>query len=576
MTIFKRLIAMMALLTLAACGGGGDGGSPYGGPGAGGGGGSPGTPGTPVTPTAADLTLSLSSATLQNSGGQTTTVTVSAVDANRNTVSGIPVTIAVDSDATLMVSGSATDANGVVTGTLGIGANRSNRTITVTATSGELTRQATVQVVGTQVTGTPVPAVLTPGEAGSVQYRVVDATGNPMVGLPITVAGVGGVETVGATGLNGDYEYTYTAPASASTLSIRASSGGFEVISTVIVQSGSGSIPPATPGSVQSASVSANPSVVSVNSTSTTTNRAEVRALFVGSNNAPVPNIRVRFDLAGDPNSIGGAFTTGTNLVYSSASGIATSAYVPGTRFSPTDGVTIRACWDYNDFPVGTCPNQFPTPTVATLTVISDALSVSIGTDELIQLADLTYVKRFVVQVNDSSGLAKPDVLVSPLLDLPFYQKGFWTRPGDEWVKTTSELLCENEDINRNGVLEVYGNGVAEDANSNGRLDPRKADVAVAFEGSNRTNAAGQVILRVTYPRNVASWVQFNLVVAAAGVSGTEGRASFTGLLPVPTAAITAQGAPAFDVSPYGQAAGNPLTVTAPDGTRASLCTSGN
>jgi hypothetical protein len=570
MTILKRLISIGALLALAACGGGDGGGTPFGGPGTGTP--TPGTPTTPTTPTAADLTLSVSSATIQNSGAQTATVTVSAVDANRNTVTGIPVTIAVDSDATVAVSGTVTDATGVVTGTVGIGANRSNRTITITATSGTLTRQATVQVVGTLVTGTPVPAVLSPGQAGVVQYRVVDATGNPMAALPITILGVGGVQTLGTTGLNGDYNYAYTAPAAAATLEIRASAGGFELTTTVIVQSGSGSIPPAIAGSVRSSSVSANPSVVGVNTATTTTNRAEVRALFVGSNNAPVQNVRVRFDLNGDPNSIGGSFTTGENLVYSNSSGIATSAYVPGTRFSPTDGVTIRACWDYNDFAVGNCPNS----ATATLTVISDALSVSIGTDELITLADLTYVKRFVVQVNDSSGLAKPDVLVSPLLDLPIYLKGFWTRPGNEWVKTTTAAACGNEDLNRNGVLEDYGNGNAEDANLNASLDPRKADVAVAFEGSNRTNAAGQVVLRVTYPRNVASWVQFNLVVAAAGVSGTEGRASFSALLPVPAAAITAQGAPAFVASPYGVEVSGLTLVTAPDGTSAFLCTNPN
>ena len=66
--------------------------------------------------------------------------------------------------------------------------------------------------------------------------------------------------------------------------------------------------------------------------------------------NKPVKNMRVRFDLAGDVNSIGGTFTTGDNVVYSDANGVATSAYVPGTRSSPTDGVTVRACWDYVDF----------------------------------------------------------------------------------------------------------------------------------------------------------------------------------------------------------------------------------
>ena len=108
---------------------------------------------------------------------------------------------------------------------------------------------------------------------------------------------------------------------------------------------------------MQSASLAASPSVVPVN-TGSTSNRSELRALFLGAGNAPVKNVRVRFDLAGDANSIGGSLTSGTNVVYSDANGVATTAYVPGSRFSPTDGLTVRACWSANDFAgAGTCPN---------------------------------------------------------------------------------------------------------------------------------------------------------------------------------------------------------------------------
>ncbi len=232
--------------------------------------------------------------------------------------------------------------------------------------------------------------------------------------------------------------------------------------------------------------------------------------------------------------------------------------------------MTIRACWDYADFAQGQCPNS----AITTLTVVSEALSVSIGTDELIVTPDLAYQKRFVVQVNDSSGLAKSGVQVSPLLDLVSYAKGSWAYDGKQWVQTIATANCGNEDVNRNGVLEVYSNGDAEDANGNGQLDPRKADVTVAFEGSNTTDASGQVVLRLTYLRNVASWVQFKLTVAASGISGTEGRASYGGVLPVPAAAVTATTAPAFVISPYGVQASAVTVVTTPDGSAtASLCT---
>lgn len=562
-----KLMLGLSVAALAACsGGGGDAGNPPFAP-------PPPPPGT--TATASDISLTLSKSSISNSGTDVVTATLTAVDASRNTVPGIPVTLSVDNDATIAVSGPVTDARGVVSGTVSIGSSRANRTILVTAVSGALSRQLTLQVTGAKITATAVPAVLAPSQAAVIQYRVVDATGNPLSDVGLTITGPGGVQSNSRTGVNGDFEYRYTAPATAGSLDIRASSSGVEFVTTVLVQSGPGTIPPVPGGTVRSASVSANPRVVAVNSTTTSTNRAEIRALFVGSANLPIPNVRVRFDLDGDRNSIGGTFNTGNSIVYSNASGVAGTAYIPGALGSPTDGVTIRACWDYSDFAAGTCPNQ----TTTTLTVIADALSVSVGTDELILSPDLVYVKRFVVQVNDSSGLAKPDILVSPLLDLPRYLKGFYTYDGAIWVKTTSTPAgCDNEDVNRNGVLEIYSNGDKEDANANGQLDPRKADVTVAFEGSNRTNATGQVILRLTYPRNVGSWVYFDLKVAAAGVSGTEGRATFGGLLPIPAPVLKLDGAPAFARSPYGIEGSPVVLVSTPDVPPATglLCTNKN
>lgn len=565
MMMFQRLLSFTVVLALAACsGGGGDAGTP------GFGSGNPTPPGTAV---ASDLAISLSAPSLSNSGTDSVTATVTAVDANRNTVSGIPVSVSVDNSATIAVSGASTGTTGTITGVVSVGSSRANRTILITAVSGQLTRQVALQVIGTRLTATALPAVLAPSTAGVVQYRVVDANSNPLSNTPITITGPGGAQSTANTGANGEFVYQYTSPATAGNLDINASAGGASLITTVIVQSSATAIPPVTAGSVRSSSVSANPSVVPVNSSTATANRAEVRAIFVGDSNAPIRNIRVRFDLAGDANSIGGTFTTSNAIVYSDANGIASSAYVPGSRFSPTDGLTIRACWDYVDFSAGNCPNSATTR----ITVSSDALSVSIGTDELIVLSDLSYVKRYLVQVNDSSGLAKPDVQVSSLLDLTSYSKGQYSFIASKWVQQVTTANCENEDVNRNGFLEVYSNLGREDANGNGQLDPRKADVAVSFEGPQTTNAAGQVILRLTYLRNVASWVRFNLTVAAAGVAGSEGRASFQGTLPVPATALAAEAAPAFVLSPYGLQASPSVVLTTPNGSAsASLCTNGN
>jgi hypothetical protein len=536
-----------------------------------------------TAPRAADLSLARSSASLPNNGTNEITATVTAVDGNRNALPDIPVVVSVNSSAVATVSGAATDAKGVVTAAIGIGADRANRTVTVTATSGGLSRTATFQVVGASLTSTPLPAVIAPGAAGQVDFRLVDVNSNPMSAQTIVVNGVNGVEVTGNTDSNGSYSYSYTAPTAGGSLDIRATAGGASVTQAVLVQSGTGAIPPAGVP-VQSASLAASPSVVSVN-TGTTSNRSELRALFLGAGNAAVKNVRVRFDLAGDLNSIGGSLTSGTNVVYSDANGVATTAYVPGSRFSPTDGLTVRACWSENDFPVGACPKSV----TATLTVVSEALSVSIGTDALIEVSGQSYVKKYVVQVVDSSGLAKAGVQISPSIDLLQYFKGAWEVEGTKWVQRVpldpsgtgqdpaGNGTCDNEDLNRNGVLQVFSNGAREDANNTGFLEPRKADVAISFEGASSTNSDGQVVLKITYPQSIASWIKFNIQVAASGVAGTEGRTNYTGVLPVLADAISdAKKAPAFALGPYGLYASPTVATTTPEGQTGLLCTNPN
>ena len=539
--------------------------------------------------TASDLSLTLSpSAVLLNTGTATVVAVVTAVDANRATVSGIPVTLSVDNGATISTSGSVTNANGQVTGTISIGSDKSNRFIKVTATTpGLAPAEELVQVTGSKITSTVVGSVLSPGDPGTVQYRLVDATDNPIPRKQLTITGPNGVQDVRTTGLNGDVAYSFTAPNTAGTFVIRATAAGDVVrTDTVVVSTGPGTIPPVTVP-VLSPSVSANPSVVPINPAgSPGVNRTEIRALFLSSNNAPVKNVRVRFDLDGDPNSIGGSFTSGATQVYSDDNGVARTDYVPGSRFSPTDGVKIRACWSNSDFPAGTCPNTART----TLTVIADPLSVTVGTNDAILegASGLTYKVRYVVQVVDSSGLAAKDVTVSAFLDLLNYYKGEWEKGSESWVQLIADI-CPNEDLNRNGVSEVFtinGAPFAEDANGSlnltaGRaaLEPRKADVAVSFEGSNKTDGSGQVVLVIEYPQNIASWVDFNLVVSAS-VAGSEGRSNFSARLSVPAPVVNRLTAsPPFEISPYGvQSSLRTAAVTAPGSNAApvALCTNPN
>ena len=92
-----------------------------------------------------------------------------------------------------------------------------------------------------------------------------------------------------------------------------------------------------------------------------------------------------------------------------------------------------------------------------------------------------------------------------------------------------------------------------EDLNRNGSLEPRKSDVAVSMIGGSLTNASGIAVVQIEYPKSLGSWARVKILVSATGVSGTEGRTTWTEILPVPGPDITATTAPAFITSPYGQ-----------------------
>ena len=550
-----------------------------------------------LNPTAADLSLSLSSSTLTNGGSSTILATATAVDINRNALAGIPITFSVDRSAVAAVSGPKTNAQGVVTASVGLGSDRSNRVITVTASSGTLTKAVSFSVIGAKLTASFAPLVVAGSTPNPVEYKLVDTNDSPMPGQTVSVLVPGLPNGSGTTDVNGKYTYSYTAPASAATLTFTATSAGDTNTQTVSVQPAGGGTVPAALELPRSASLTPSPSVISVNSVGSRNNQVELRALFLGTDNKPIKNVRVRFDLADNSNSSDGVTSwLGGDYAYSDASGVARGTFTPGQRSSPTNGVTVRACYDVGDFAI-TTPANCPVDkrVSATLTVVSEALSVNIRTNELIKegAAKLTYIKEYVVMVVDAAGQAKPDVLITPSVDLPGYYKGYyvfngkfweqvltlanteqyaWDPVGRRWVKGApkNEPVCPNEDVNRNGVREATvfnANVVApalsareEDLNWNGDLDPRKADVAIKMVGSARTDANGLAIVQIEYGKSVATWVDFVITVTASGISGTEARARYAGLryglgnLPASSESVTNENvAPAFVVSPYGK-----------------------
>jgi hypothetical protein len=565
-----------------------------------------------TNPIASDLSLTLSSNQLSNSGSATITATIIAVDVNRNALSGIPVTVSVGSNAVATVSSTQTNAQGVVTAQIGIGSDRTNRSITVNATSGAVTKSATFIVRGARLTASFSPLITAGSGSQSINYLLQDDNSSPMPSQTISVSGNGLPSVTGLTDANGKFAYSYPAPTAASTLNVLGSAAGSDTTSQVAVQA-AGSVLPNATSVPTSASLTPTPSVVSINSVGSTSNQVELRALFLGDNNAPIQNVRVRFTLDPKNASDGVVSQVANPFVYSDSTGVARATFTPGARSSPTNGVTVLGCWDTANYDINVpCPANRQIS--STLTIASEALSVNIRTNNLVKIgtAGLTYIKEYVAMVVDAAGQAKPDVLITPSVDLTGYHKGYYFWNGTVWQQRpmladtenytwnpaaqswqlgapTAQPSCPNEDVNRNGVREAgaYSAGAAspalalrqEDLNWNGDLDPRKSDVAIKMVGSPRTDANGLAILQIEYGQNVASWVDFAITVTASGVAGTEARARFvgslygTGNLPYPATAVTTRDiAPAFVTSPYGKG----YTGLAPPNIPAGTCTDTN
>lgn len=503
------LLAVVAA-TVAACGGGG---------------GSPSLPIIPITPTnpsptASDLIVTLDKVNLTNSGSDSATLTVTAVDSSRNVVASAPVTVAVENNGVFTpdTAGGVTGANGIFSGKIVIGSDKSNRLIPYTVKSGSITKTGHLTVAGIALAATAVPSAPAPGQAVTLTASVKDSAGNAVPGVDVALNGVPGSAALAARTDNaGQAAFRFNAPSSEGTypLSI-AGAGATGSYDLKVLTPGSTTVPVAI-GPISGASAIATPVVLGVNAAGSTAKQSEVRALFVGADNKPISNVRVRFSVASSALP-GESLTNGSNIVYSDTTGVAKTNYVAPTTASPNEGVIIRACYSENDFAVTDCPNAV----TARLTVASAPVSLTIGVDNVIEksASGISYVKKFEIQAVDAAGNYARDVPLSAVVSIEGYRKAADYAAAGIW--------CPNEDTNRNGVLDTLP--VNEDTNGDGVLTPRQSDVAVGFVGEAKTNATGLALLQIQYPQNVATWLNVRIKVNA-GVSGSEGESTYSYVL---------------------------------------------
>lgn len=562
MKLLKMIGSALLVAGLAACGGGG--GSP--GATSGTGGGStpaPTTPGTTTTVTVSDVVFELSKTTILNSGSDAAQLIVTVLDANRNALPNVGVQVALSPDGIFQKTTDVTDAKGQYVGSIGSGGNKANRTINATIKAGNLTKVASVVVSGSQINVTPVPATPAPGQAVVLNISALDSANGPLQNLPLALTGPAGIPATSSTDASGNAVVSFTAPAAAGTYTVVVSGSGVSTSKIVEVVALGGGGKPVAVGPVSSASLTPVPTTIKPNAVGSTTNRSKLQAKFLTTGNVGIENMRVRFEIVPPVLGNGEVISTGDAVVYSDASGLAQADYIAGTRSSPTNGVVVRACFSTTDFvPASACPNSV----MATLTVAGDPLSISIGDNNELQkgLGNIAYIKKFLIQVNDASGVAVSDAIVSVSTDITHYGKGVFggtyprgstpptiadgslavtTIPGTTSlavtvtstvspmtiIRTTPagitetvflNVWCSNEDSNRNGSLDV-----SEDVNGDGILQPRKAEIIVSYVNGNRTDANGQMLVQVSYSQNMGTWLAYTLR-ATTSVAGSEGDAA--------------------------------------------------
>jgi hypothetical protein len=305
----------------------------------------------------------------------------------------------------------------------------------------------------------------------------------------------------------------------------------------------------------------ASPTTLGVNQPGSAAERSIITAVVRDAAGNLVENRNVSFTLVD---------VTGGTIFPSSAItdsfGRASTVYTAGTTQSGQDGVIIDAqvagttgCVPTDPIPAGPCDR-------VTLTVGGQNLFVILGTSNIVQsLGTTQYAKPYSVLVTDSNGNPQENATVELNIFPIRYQKGFYTLFFDEednctgWGKvltvTSSSALpnpdnvdqaCDNEDVNRNGVLNP-----GEDINNNGSLQP--GNVATTVPAQVTTDTTGFALFDVVYAREF-TWVEIELE-ARATVTGSEAFSRARFFLPgVVNDFNDCEVAPPGQRSPYGLA----------------------
>jgi hypothetical protein len=291
--------------------------------------------------------------------------------------------------------------------------------------------------------------------------------------------------------------------------------------------------------------VATNPTQISVQATPFTVGpneAAEIRAIVRDPNDNLVKNQLVNFLIVRDDTN---GFLTSASSVTDST-GRATTFYTGGQTQGAENGVEVAAT-------VAVAPLVTNS---ATLTVARSEFDFIIGFGRDLQEVTLASVaQEWNIIVTDSVGNAVANTPIQVSLRSLFYYKGFLRVPpgGSRWSYANPEndppIECNDEDVNRNGILEPIEDGVGTGGNGSGQMeagnvatvvavsldappdDPCTTPIAGSTSTAVTTNNQGIARVCVIWPKNFGWWVR-GQIEAQSLVSGSESSQAQGFLLP--------------------------------------------
>jgi len=565
--------------------------------------------------TVGNLTLSTSTPTIPSDNSNPATITAVVQDASNRFVAGVPVVFTTSSGG-LAVTQANTNASGAATATLSTPADPTNRTITVTAVAGGITKTVAVNVIGSRLAiAGPTALVL----AASAQYTVtlLDSADRGIAGRALTVSSAKG-NTLSASSLTTD-------ATGRATFNVTATSGGNDTITVtglgltstqpVAVNADSFSfttpadaaeVPLGTPQTVTVKWLQNGTPVAAGTAVTFTTTRGTITGSPALTNASGDATVTVSSTTAGGANIVaaGGGATAQRAIEFVATTAASIDAQASTATVAIGEQSTISAV--VRDATGNLVKNKTVTFTLTDNTggtlSLASAITNSQGRAQTIYTAGSTVSARDGVDVTASvTGGGGP---ITDSVKLTVARKEVFISLGTgntvEEVANNAQyripFTIQMTDANGNGVPNVpvtmsvlterylkgtrawngsswtsyvnpVYNCVDEDTlvpatARNGQLDPGEdadndgridvGNIALVTPGQVTTNAQGVALVDVLYPQDAAYWLVVTLEARAA-VQGTEFARSTTFLLPGTTNDFGNQTtAPPGFVSPFG------------------------